>query len=460
MELNIISSYENKMGWFEIISRKYIIPVYNWKYGIKYNDILNSLNKSQFFSPEQIRENQWQRIKEIIDFAYNNNAFYHNHFENASIHPQDIKSWEDFSSLPLLTKDDIRNNLDNMISKGYLKENMHHKRTGGSTGVPVHLYVDNYAANFKRAAAHRHNTWAHYLPGMKRASLWGDTDKKYSFKEKIYMKLYDRTIYLDTLKMDDAYLFKFVERIRKYSPKSLIGHGHSLFYFAKFLQDNKIDTIKFDGIISTAETLFDTERKVVEDVFGKIVFDRYGCEELSIIASECEEHDGLHINAEGLYVEVIGGDEIAPGELVITDLVNKGMPFIRYKIGDLATVLNDPCSCNRGLPRLGKVLGRTTDILYTPEGKSISGVSILDTFVIHIKGFKQVQIIQNKIDYVLFKIVKDSDFSEASLKKLQVTVLKIFGDRMKYGIEFIDKIPTTARGKFQFTICNVKPNEI
>lgn len=448
------------MDWFEIISQKYIIPVYNWKHGIKYNDILNSLNKSQFFSPERIRENQWKRIKEIIDFAYNNNDFYHNHFENANIHPQDVKSWEDFSSLPLLTKDDIRNNLDNMISKGYLKEDLHYKRTGGSTGEPIHLFVDNYAANFKRAATNRHNAWAHYLPGMKRASLWGDTDKKYCFKEKIYMKLYDRTIYLDTLKMDAPYLLKFVKRIRKYRPKSLIGHGHSLFYFAKFLQDNKIDNIKFDGIISTAEILFDNERKVIEDVFGKIVFDRYGCEELSIIASECEEHDGLHINAEGLYVEVIGGDEKTPGELVITDLVNKGMPFVRYKIGDLATVLNGPCSCGRGLPRLGKVLGRTTDILYTPEGKSVSGVSILDTFVIHIKGFKQVQIIQNKIDYVLFKIVKDSDFSEASLKKLQDVVIKIFGDQMKYSIEFIDKIPMTARGKFQFTICNVKPDEI
>jgi len=191
-------------------------------------------------------------------------------------------------------------------------------------------------------------------------------------------------------------------------------------------------------------------------LFGNIVFDRYGCEELSIIASECEKHEGLHINAEGLYVEVIDGDDTTPGELVITDLVNKGMPFIRYKIGDMATILNTPCSCGRGLPRLGKVFGRVTDILYTPEGKKISGVSILDTFVIHIKGFNQVQIIQNKIDHVLFKIVKDKYYSDNSLKKLKETVVKIFGPQMNSTIEFVDNIPKTDRGKFQFTICNIE----
>jgi len=444
------------MNIFEQVSRNFIIPIYNWKFGIKYKHIINFLNDSQFFSSEQIREIQWKKVKDIIEFAYFNNTFYNNHFKKANITPKDIHNLNDFSNIPLLTKEDIKNNPESLISNNYQKENMHHKRTGGSTGVPIHLYVDNYAMNFKRAAVHRHNSWANYLPGMKRASLWGDTDKIYSFSDKMYMKLYERTIYLDTLNMDDANMFKFVEKLKQFKPKSLMGHGHSLYYFTRFLLDNNIANIRFNGIISTAETLFDNERKVIEDLFGNIVFDRYGCEELSIIASECEKHEGLHINAEGLYVEVIDGDDTTPGELVITDLVNKGMPFIRYKIGDMATILNKPCSCGRGLPRLGKVFGRVTDILYTPEGKKISGVSILDTFVIHIKGFNQVQIIQNKIDHVFFKIVKDKYYSDNCLEKLKETVVKIFGPQMNFTIEFVDNIPKTARGKFQFTICNIE----
>lgn len=443
------------MDYLTFFSRNLFIPIYNWKFGNKYMSILKDLNKSQFFSPELIKENQWNKITKIIEFVYNHNKFYFEHFNRAGVKPEDINDWDDFAKIPFLTKDDIRNNPDNMISDGYKKDNMLHKRTGGSTGVPIHLYVDNDAMNFKRAATHRHNYWAHYLAGMKCAALWGDTDKEYNFKEKLYMKLYDRTIFLDTLNMDDDHLFNFIKRLRKFNPKSLIGHGHSLYFLAKFCKENKIVDINFDGIISTAETLFESEREVVEDVFGKNIFDRYGCEELSIIASECEQHEGMHHNAEGLYLEIINGDETSPGEIVITDLVNRGMPFIRYKIGDMATTLEKPCSCGRGLPRLGKVFGRTSDILYTSEGKKISGISILDTYMIHIKGFKQVQIIQNEIDRVHFKIIKDENYSDNSIEELKAIVPKIFGVKMKFTNEFVDKIPKTARGKFQFTVCNI-----
>ncbi len=448
------------MDIFEYISRNLIIPFYNRRHGINNTKFYDALLTSQFDSAEKIKSDQWIKLKELLNFSYNSNLFYKEHFDKAGVQPDDIKNWDDFTKIPLLTKDHLRNNLDIMISQGFTKENLTHKRTGGSTGVPVHLYMDQNSVSFKHAAAQRHNKWANYLPGMKRAALWGDTDKKYSLKETIYMKLYDRTIFLDTLMMDDPYLLDFVKQLRKFKPKSLVGHAHSLFFLAQFFKDKNINDIKFNGIITTAETLSHAERKVIEEVFGNIVFDRYGCEELSLIASECEAHEGLHINSEGLYVEVIGGSDTEPGELVITDLTNKGMPFIRYEIGDMATMLEKPCSCGRGLPRLGKVMGRTSDFLYTPEGKMISGISILDTFVIHIKGFKQVQIIQNEIGKIILKIIKDENFGEHSLQALKETVPKIFGPKMKYQIEFVDKITMTARGKFQFTICNIENKRI
>lgn len=443
----------------EILARYFMIPLFNRRFGVRYHDILKTLEISQYQTLDQIRTHQWLKLQELLEFAYNNNRFYQNHFQKAGIHPNDIKDWGDYAKIPVLTKDHIRDNPDALISTGFHRDDLIHKRTGGSTGVPVHVYIDREAMNFKRAATHRHNAWANYLPGMKRAALWGDTDKRYSLRERIYMASCERTIYLDTLKMDDASLIDFVDRLRRFRPKSLIGHGHSLFFMAQFMSQYNITDIHFNGIISTAETLSAEERKVVEDLFGKILFDRYGCEELSIIASECETHEGLHVCAEGLYVEVPGADEITPGDLIITDLTNKGMPLIRYEIGDMATLLSQPCSCGRGLPRLGRVHGRTSDIIYTPEGNKISGISILDTFIIHIKGFKQVQIIQNEIDSLVFKIVRDDNYGEVSMGRLRQTVSKVFGPRMRYSTEFVDRIPRTARGKFQFTICNIESPE-
>jgi phenylacetate-CoA ligase len=200
----------------------------------------------------------------------------------------------------------------------------------------------------------------------------------------------------------------------------------------------------------------DAERETVESVFGRVVFDRYGCEEVSVIASECPAHDGLHVAAEGVFVEVLDGDETTPGRVVITDLVNRGMPFIRYEIGDLATTASGACACGRGLPRLGRVFGRTSDILYAPDGRRISGISILDTFVIHVDGVKQAQIVQDALDHITLRVVPSDAYSDDTAEELRSTARRIFGNDMRCSVERVPRIEPTPRGKYQFSICRIE----
>ena len=435
---------------------KYItIPLYDKKGNKNITPKLRELEKSQYYQPGKIEEIQFLKLKEITCYANEHCPFYKKRFAEHGFLPEKLSSFDDLTKLPILTKDDIRENLKQIISDQYTIENLMYKRTGGSTSVPLALYMDYQAADLKAAATVRHNRWAGYDRGDKLAAIWGDTERKYSVREKLYNFLNSRTIYLDTLIMTERYILKFIEKARRYKPKIMMGHAHSLYAFACFIEEHGITDLGIKGIISTAEILYDRERAKIESVIGKILFNRYGCEELSIIASECERHDGLHINAEGLYVEVIGGDETTPGKLIITDLWNRGMPFIRYEIGDMATTKTGACACGRGLPRLNKIYGRTADLLYTPDGRTISGISVLDTFTIHVPGIKQVQIIQNKLNELDFKIVKSDDFSEESLRILGEKIPLYFGPSMLYSIQFVDNIPLTARGKYRFSICNL-----
>jgi phenylacetate-CoA ligase len=117
------------------------------------------------------------------------------------------------------------------------------------------------------------------------------------------------------------------------------------------------------------------------------------------------------------------------------------------------------CSCGRSLPRLQEVSGRMADFLYRPDKVPVFGISILDTFAIHIPGFKQVQIIQDQYDFLTFRIVKDNAFSEESLSILKKNVREIFGEAMRYEIEFVDRIEQTERGKYRFSICNIGRGE-
>lgn len=431
---------------------KYIaIPFYDHRYGIHNKKAKKAIRDSQYWTEDQLRAYQLQKIKQLLEYVHNHNKFYFRKFSEAGINPNEIDDLSDFEKMPCLTKEEIRSNLKEMVSDTYNVNDLIMQRTGGSTGEPVRVYWDYEARSFKMALVERHDAMAGFYPGLKKAALWGNTNRQLSLKEKIYQTFYQRVIYLDTLNMNDENIQNFLSQVKSFKPKIMFGHAHSLYFLGKYIIDNTID-IRMKSIISSAEVLSSEERIVIEQAFKCKVFDRYGCEELSIIASECEYHDGLHIASEGLYVEVDSDSDNVPGDLIITDLVNYAMPLIRYKIGDMATIKRGKCQCGRGLPKLDKVIGRVSDVIVTPDGRKISGISILDTFIIHIPGFKRMQIIQEKKDLLRFKVIRDSNFKNEDVDQLKNEIKKIFGKEMLSNIEFVDNIPLTNRGKFQFTI--------
>lgn len=444
-----------------VLSRHLIFPAQVWR---KRSPLLRQRREflaSQFHPEERIVEEQLRAVRAMVAYAYEHTRFYRARLQQEGATPDDIRSFADFARLPLLTKGDLRESVGEMRSDAIDDANLRRKRTGGSTGVPVHLFWDAEGAERKKALRMRHDEWASFYMGEKRAALWGDVNKPVeSLRHRLFNAFFVRTIFLDTIKMDEQSMLAFVDEIRRTRTRLLFGHGHSIYFFAQFVRDHGITDVRLDSIISSAEMLPPEERRLVEEVFGKIVFDRYGCEEVGLIASECAEHDGMHVAAEGIYVEILGGDERRPGRIVVTDLTNKATPLLRYEIGDLASTRSGACRCGRGLPRIGNVVGRTSDVLYSPEGKRISGISILDTVTIHIPGFRQVQVLQEKIDELTFSVVKDKSYSDASLEALSKAVARYFGPRMKHSVQFVDKVPLTGRGKFQFSICKLKPSEI
>lgn len=413
------------------------------------------LDRTQMMPEDELDVFRNDRLKQILTYCGQHNAFYRDRFGLAGFDPSNCRGVDDLSRLPVLTKDDIRSAGDTLFSEGYDRANTIHKRTGGSTGVPLHVYWDYGGASFKRAGTMRHDRWAGLVPGTRLAAVWGDTSRRPSLKQRIRNALTDRAFYLDTLTFDDEHIERFLALVRARKPEILMGHAHSLFRLAEYVRDKSKGELRVKAIISTSMVLQDVERSVIEEVFRSPVFDRYGCEEIGVIASECDEHSGMHVFAEGLIVEIGGGGEEGMGPLIITDLVNRAMPLIRYEIGDYAAFLPGRCGCGRTLPRLRQIVGRTADFLYTPDRTPVFGISVLDTFVIHIPGFKQVQILQESYDHLRFSIVRGDGFGADSLEQLKRNVLDVFGPKMRYDVVFVDQIEMTERGKFRFSICRI-----
>lgn len=419
------------------------------------------LLRTQFDPPEVIRRRQEEQLRSITIHACQTTEFYRERFAAAGLPPDGIDSLDALRALPLLTKSDLREHGLQLRSTDCPTRQLHHKKTSGSTGVSVEVVVDEAAHQFKRACTLRSDEWAGWRFGERVAAVWGNPEYlKRGWRGWLRNALLERATYLDTLKMDEAAMDRFAQSLERRPPSLLFGHAHSLYLFANFARGSGGPRIRPKGIIATAMVLHDFERRLIEDVFACPVTNRYGCEELSLIACQCERHEGLHVNADSHYVEIMRADGSAcgPGEIgrvVVTDLLNRAMPLLRYEVGDMAAWSSHACSCGRGLPLIEKIEGRVADYVVTPRGEWVSGISLTENFAMLVPGIAQLQIVQEAIDRFTFRIVRGADFGPPSRKRISELVVERFGPDVAYDCEFLERIPQEPSGKYRFCISKV-----
>ncbi|HEY4309117.1 MAG TPA: hypothetical protein VGN12_06660 [Pirellulales bacterium] len=446
---------------FSPVVRGIIAPAWAaWEYS-PYLRIYRQLERSQFVSLREVESRQFEALGQLIAHAFATCPFWRCRFDEVGLKPYDIRSLNDIRLLPLLTKQDLQRHYPDMRSTAYANALVQVKKTSGSTGVAVEVVVDEAAQQFKRAATVRSDQWSGWRLGERVACVWGNPEYvRRGWRGRLRNLLLERATYLDTLKMDSASMSAFTDRLRRKPPSLLFGHAHSLYLLAEYVRQNGGAGFQPRGIISTAMVLHDWQRRRIAEVFDCPVTNRYGCEEVSLIACECQRHDGLHVNAEGVFVEIVrsDGSPAAPGErgsVVVTDLQNHAMPMLRYKVGDTAIAADRVCPCGRGLPLLESIEGREADYVTTAAGEMISGISLTENFAMLVPGVGQLQIVQEAVDRFTFRIVRDHIFDTSSLARLDALTKERFGPGCTYNCEFVESIPQEPSGKYRFCISHV-----
>jgi phenylacetate-CoA ligase len=435
----------------DFLNRHLMHPFMAWREGKSHLRHLRTLQQTQYDPPEIIRARQLDALKQQLQHAWDTVPYYRAAWMKAGVHPSDVRELRNLEAFPILTKADIRRHNRALVSSAFEISQLRVKTTSGSTGVPLTIYCDEPAMQWKTACTIRSDEWSGYRLGQRVAKVWGNPEyRHFGLKGRLRNYFFDRAVYLDTLNLNDERIAEFARAIRQHRPGLIFGHAHSLYLVACALKKMGILDVRPNGIISTAMILHDWQRSVIEQVFGCKVTNRYGCEEVSLIASECEEHNGLHINADSIYTEVR-----SDGKLLITDFINRAMPLIRYEVGDVVVPSNRVCKCGRGLPLIERVEGREADYVVTPTGNLISGISLTENFAMHIPGTAQVQIVQESITQIRIRLVADDSFGDSSRKKIAELVHDTFGDGVKHDVELVDAIPQEASGKYRFCISKV-----
>jgi phenylacetate-CoA ligase len=449
------------MGLLDLACRRLIHPLWARREDRRAARLRDELARRQFDPPTVVHARQVVALRRTLRHAAATVPYYRDLFRRVGFRPDEVHSLDDLQALPILTKSDIRARGRDLLSEAFRSQPLTRKTTSGSTGVPLEVRLDAGGLSWKRACTLRSDEWSGWRRGRPVAKVWGNPDyRKHGPKGWLRNLLYDRAIHLDTLSMTPEAIRRFVMTFNRRRPELLFGHAHSVFLLADFINRHGWKAHRPDGIITTAMVLHDWQRRRIEATFGCPVTNRYGCEEVSLIACECERHRGLHINADSVLVEIVrNGKPAEPGtsgSIVVTDLSDFAMPLIRYLIGDVGVLAERHCECGRGSPLLESIEGREADYVVTADGRLISGISLTENFAVLVPGVAQIQIVQDEVRRFLFRIVRGSGWSPASERKLSDLVAERFGKGVRYTLEFVDVIPQEATGKYRFCISHVQ----
>jgi phenylacetate-CoA ligase len=440
----------------DFLNRHVALPLVAKRRKSRHLDYMRFLDRTQFDPPDLVRARQLAMLKATLRHAWDTVPYYRATWQAAGVHPADVKTLGDLSHFPVVTKTDVRTRGDTLVSTAYDRSKLRVKKTSGSTGVPLSVRIDEPAVQWKYACTLRADQWSGYRLGQRVAKVWGNPEyRHFGLKGRVMNHVVDRAVYLDTIHLTGERIREFTDRLRRHRPGLIFGHAHSLYLVACELKKAGVRDVRPGGVISTAMPLHDWQRAVIDEVFGVPATNRYGCEEVSLIASECERHDGLHVAAESVYTEVEPS-----GHLLVTDLSNYAMPLIRYRVGDVVTVSDDPCPCGRGLPLLGKVMGRDADYVVTPAGSLISGISLTENFAVLVGGVAQMQLVQEEVTFLRVRMVPDDTFTAASRGQIAKLVADTFGPKMRHEVELVDAIPQDPSGKYRFCVSKVAADHV
>lgn len=406
---------------------------------------------------------QWRELLALVQHAYDRTGFYRRRFQQAGLQPGDLRTPQDFAQIPVLTRDDIREHLAELTSSSYRPEQLLSSATGGTTDTPVRFMRDLRCLREKAAVQGRFDAWAGLQPGDKTFYLWGarsDYSQNPSGRWLMYERHIMRRVWAPTSVLNPQVLESFRQSLNQFRPKIIYAYPTPLALLCEYLKETGLPCHHPASVICTAEPLLETQRQLVAEVLQCPIFEQYGAREFGMIAAECEAHQGLHFNPAAAYVEfvpLLGAEVEGLQEMLVTDLLNYGMPLIRYCVNDCAVVSNEGCSCGRGYPLVRKIAGRTTDTFYLPNGDVVPGVTLTGRVLQVCPGLKKMQIIQETLQEFRIRYVPGAGMTAADLQLVGDNLRKFFPAGVRCQFEQVAEIAREASGKTRFCISRVRP---
>jgi phenylacetate-CoA ligase len=441
-----------------LLMNVYAFRLHRTRFGSDFDLLMAKWEESQWWEPSRLKELQDLAVRDMVRFAAEQVPFYGRYWADHGANASQVHGVDDLALLPTVTKANIRDAGDDMLSTD--RSRLAHGHTSGTTGTPLDLWYDDRMVVVNNVADWRQKRWGGLELGDWCALFLGrmvvPTDRtRPPFWRANHVH---KQLWCSSFHLSEETLPLYLAELKRRGIQFLDGYPSSMQILAQFVL-RRGEVLPMKAVFTSSETLHAVQREAIESAFDCPVFDFYGHAERVIFAGECEAHAGKHIFDEYGVTEVVDPDgrpvpDGTMGVLTGTSLWNRGMPLIRYETGDISALRSEPCSCGRGLRRLADVATKAEDILVTPEGRYVSPSVLTHPFKPY-PQLKKSQIIQDEPDHVLVKLQASDQFREEHRLGLVAEMQNRLGPTMRIETVFVDEIEAEPSGKFRWVICRV-----
>ena len=320
-------------------------------------------------STDEMRALQGRRLHKIVKYVYHNVPFYRNKLQEMDVTPDDIRSIEDIHKLPFTTKQDLRDNYPFGLQAAPKSEVIRVHASSGTTGNPT-------IVGYTRKDI---EVWSECMTrcltayGVSRDDIFSVAYGYGLFTGGLGAHYGVENLGAAVVPTSTGNTEKHVRLIRDLGITGIACTPSYALYLAETMDHMGIskNDIRLRVGAFGAEPWTESMRTEIESRLGLKGFNLYGLSEIMgpCVSYECQEQHGSHICEDHFFPEIIDPETLQPlpygevGELVFTTLTKEGMPLLRYRTKDLCSLMNDPCPCGRTSVRMGRILGRSDDML-------------------------------------------------------------------------------------------------
>lgn len=441
--------------------RTLMYPAHEWLRGRPTLPYSHEMLRLSSASREEVSGLARDRLSELLRFAVTRLPYYRRQFERCGVDAWAPDAYVELSKLPVLQKADVRANLEFLVNRE-VAGGLIPCGSGGTSGDTLHFFVDRARQAQPLACRLFMQGLFGVRVGDRRVYLWGSPIESRASRIKRCRDQFLNELLLDAFDMGPSATDAHLAAIRAFKPSLLYAYPTAAACLARRaaarFAPSRFPWLRL--VVLTGEEVTPDQVAQVRTAFDCAVAAEYGSREVGLIAHECPR-GGLHIMSPHIHVEITAGGRAVPdgqvGEVLCTALATRGMPLLRYRVGDVGALESEPCACGLPFPLMRIEGGRTTGFVVLRDGRLCHG-AVSSRVLREEPGIVEFKTYQRTTDRFELLLVVDEHFDRAAIARIQQRYRALFGAQVEVRCRLVDRIPADPSGKRRHVVSEVAPN--